>query len=496
MKYQSSSTELHHEIFGSTLDKTEMTPYLLLPADNYAKALLQSVQMMKNRGFDVVEGHGLLDSERHRAAAYIAQSCNYFSNWLLPTVKSQLEALASRNSANAPLYHINIGAIGQVERILADGAFRALIDEDPRHLFLLAASRRYPKLFHGYKGANLTVPGPWQQTACSILKMGHLIKSIEEDSQDINDYAQLGFFLATTRESLEDLFHYEWENPVHIPTNEPAQIAYVKVATFFHKLKESILWNHTTQCYVFDSGDGVQVDIAEIKARLKSPESMVIKLGENLEGESYDIRDILAITFVLKHKDDTLKLFHSLQKKGVLLQENTNSLSITQTLFDSPHSMVDAVRRLMNSLSKSAHHEVAYTEQELLAHGTTFYEALSQRTNANTHTSLKHRKFQCQLSFSLPIHREAATHNIIIPGTPAYTRRSEIEKKTQQQTLCVELRISDVETWTTSEQKGDAHHDAYKFRQLISVMNRVFKNVFHIPPDSIPTLRKDQAELF
>ena len=53
---------------------------------------------------------------------------------------------------------------------------------------------------------------------------------------------------------------------------------------------------------------------------------MVTKLGKDLEGEAYDIRDILAITFILKDRDDTLKLFHALQKKGVILQENTNFL--------------------------------------------------------------------------------------------------------------------------------------------------------------------------
>ncbi|MBN2715932.1 MAG: hypothetical protein JXX14_08750 [Deltaproteobacteria bacterium] len=496
MTDKSSSTELHHEIFGSTLDRTEMTPYLLLSADNYSKALLQASQMLKNRGFDVVDGYGLLESERHRAKGYIAQSCSYFSNWLLPTVKSQLEKLAALNSANGPLYRNGIDAIAQVEGILADDAFRSVTDEDPRHLFLLASSKRYPHLFFGYRGKNVTVPAHWQQAACAILKMGFLIKSIEEDSQDINDYAQLGFFLATTRKNLHDLFQYEWENPSHIPSSEPAQIAYVKIATFFHKLKESIVWNESDGCFVFDSGDGVQVDIVDIRARLKSPESMVIKLGKNLEGESYDIRDILAITFVLKHRDDTLKLFHALQKKGVILQENTNSLSITQTLFDSPRSMIDAVGRLMTSLSKSAHHEQVYSEAELLAHGTAFYEALSQNARKNTHTSPGHRKFQCQLSFSLPIHREAETHKIIIPGTATYARRGDVKKTTQQQTLGVELRISDAESWKTSEQKGDAHHDAYKFRQLIAVMNRIFKHVFHMPPDCIDQLRKDQAQLF
>lgn len=473
-----------------------MTPYLLLSADNYTKALGQSAQMLKNRGFDVVEGYGLLDSERRRAAGYITQSCSYFTDWLLPTVKSQLTRLAAIHSENAPLYRSNLSAIAQVEKNLADADFSSLIDEDPRHLFLLASSRRYPALFDGYKGTTLTVPIEWQQTACAILKMGYLIKSIEEDSQDIHDYAQLGFFLATTGKSLHDLFHYDWENPVHLPTGEAAQIAYVKIAAFFHKLKESISWNTENQCLNFDSGDGVQVDIADIKARLKSPESMVIKLGKNLEGESYDIRDVLAITFVLKHRDDTLKLFHALQKKGVILQENTSSLSITQTLFDSPRSMIHAVGRLMTSLSKSAHHELAYTEQELMAHGQTFYDALSKNAKKNTHSSHGHRKFQCQLSYSLPIHREAASHKIIIPGTPTYARRGEIEITTQQQTLGVELRISDEESWKTSELKGDAHHDAYKFRQLVAVMNRLFKNVFHMPPGSIEQLRKDQSQLF
>jgi len=72
---------------------------------------------------------------------------------------------------------------------------------------------------------------------------------------------------------------------------------------------------------IFNSGDGVEVDIADIKSRLKSPESMFTKLGKDIEGEAQDIRDILAITFILKSKDDTLKLFHALQKRGVILQE-------------------------------------------------------------------------------------------------------------------------------------------------------------------------------
>jgi uncharacterized protein (TIGR04552 family) len=342
----------------------------------------------------------------------------------------------------------------------------------------------------------MKIPHEWQQTACSMLKMGYLIKSIEEESQDINDYAQLGFFLENEQQSLDDLFNYDWENPKHIPASESAQNAFVKISTFFHRLKQSISVDEQHNWLVFDSGDGVRVNIMEIKARLKSPESMVTKLGKDLEGEAYDIRDILAITFILKDRDDTLKLFHALQKKGVILQENTNSLSITQTLFDDPESMTGAIRRLMISLSQSAGQLESPSEQELFANAQTFYDALSMNAKKNQHSSTGHRKFQCKIFFSLPIHREAETHKIIIPGTPLYARRNQVNKKTQQHTLGVELRISDEESWRTSEQKGDSHHNAYKFRQLISVMNRVFKNVFYMPKENIAELKKDQSTLF
>ena len=496
MEQRLSSQELHHVIFGSILDRAEMSPYLLLSADNYQTALRQAAKMMNNRGFDITGNGELQESEQERAKAYVNRTYNYFFNWMFPFVKTQLKGLLALDSINTDLYRINLLAIGRVESILNNTRFQDIARKDPRHLFLLASSGKYPTVFHGYQGKNMDVPLEWQQTACSMLKMGYLIKSIEEESQDINDYAQLGFFLETEHQSLDDLFNYDWENPKHIPASESAQNAFVKISSFFHKLKESITFDDQQNWLVFDSGDGVRVNIVEIKARLKSPESMVTKLGKDLEGEAYDIRDILAITFILEDKDDTLKLFHALQKKGVLLQENTTSQSITQTLFDAPESMVEAVRRLMVSLSKSAGHEETSTEQELLANAQTFYEALSMNAAKNQHSSLGHRKFQCKISFSLPIHRLAETHKIMIPGTPIYARRNQVDKKTQQHTLGVELRISDEESWRTSEQKGDSHHDAYKFRQLISVMNRVFKNVFYMPKESIAQLKKDQSTLF
>jgi uncharacterized protein (TIGR04562 family) len=496
MEQHPSSQELHHQIFGSILDRTGMSPYLLLSANNYQTALKQASKMMSNRGFDMIDNGELQKSERERAKNYITRTYKYFFNLMFPFVKAQFNGLLALNSSNADLYRKSLQAIAQVESILNNTEFQAIASEDPRHLFLLASSGKYPAVFHGYQGKNLEIPLEWQQTACSMLKMGYLIKSIEEESQDINDYAQLGFFLEAEKQSLDDLFKYDWENPKHIPASESAQNAFVKISTFFHKLKDSITFDDQQNWFVFDSGDGVRVNITEIKARLKSPESMVTKLGKDLEGEAYDIRDILAITFILKERDDTLKLFHALQKKGVILQENTSSLSITQTLFDDPESMIEAVRRLMISLSQSAGHEETPSEQELLANAKTFYEALSMNAAKNQHSSLGHRKFQCKLSFSLPIHRDAETHKIMIPGTPIYTTRNQIAKKTQQHTLGVELRISDEQSWRTSEQKGDSHHDAYKFRQLISVMNRVFKNVFNVPKVRIAQLKIDQSRFF
>ncbi|MBI5634775.1 MAG: hypothetical protein HZA15_15005 [Nitrospirae bacterium] len=491
-----SGNELHHEIFGSILDRTEMTPFLLRPANDYATARAQAGRIMGNRGFDLIGSTELQESERQRADEYIKRVYQYFLDWLFPFVRRQLQGLVALQSANAALYGQCLDAIAEIEAFLMNAEFRRIVSEDPRHLFLLSSSRRYPHVFYGHEGRDFNVPPAWQQIACSMLKMAHLIKSVEEDSQDINDYAQLGFFLEEQGQSLDDLYQYDWDNPRHIPDNEPAQRAFVKVSSFFYKLKESLTFDQNEGCLVFNSGDGVTVPIAQIKARLKSPESMFTKLGKDLEGEAYDIRDILAITFILRSMDDTLKLFHALQKRGVILQENTASHSITQTLFDSPESMKEAVRRLMVSLAQSGGRYEMPDEAELLANAGTFYEALSVDAAKNQHSSLGHRKFQCKLAFSVPIHHAADTNEIMIPGTPVYTMRDRVSKKTQQHTLGVELRISDELSWRASEMKGESHHDAYKFRQLVAVMNRIFSGRFPIIDESLARLRADQEALF
>ncbi|MBL7031917.1 MAG: hypothetical protein ISR97_01910 [Nitrospira sp.] len=488
--------DLHHEIFGSILDRSEMTPYLLLRTDGYDSALRQAAKIMGNRGFDVLEDGELGAGEKKRAIGYIEHAYRYCFNFLFPALKGQLQKLETLNSLNLELYRGCLQAIADTEAIMESGAFREVVFEDPRHLFLMASSRKYPHVFHGYKGRNMDINSDQQQTACSILKVAYLIKSIEEDSQDINDYGQLGLFFEMEGQSLNNLYNYNWHRPQDLPESEPAQRAFVKISSFFLKLKDFINFDKNKECLVFNSGDGVEVEIVKIESRLKSPESMFTKLGKDVEGEVHNIRDVLALTFIIKNMDDTLMLFHALQKRGVILQENTISQTITQTLFSQPKDMSKAVRRLIVSLGKSEGEDSIPDDKTIMEYADKFYSALSVNAAKNPHSSMGHNKFQCKLNISIPIHRNTETGRILIPGTEEYMMRNITGKKTGQHTLPLELRISDEQSWRQSEQKGDSHHDAYKFRQLVSVMNRVFQNRFNLTENNFTQLREDQKKLF
>jgi hypothetical protein len=67
---------------------------------------------------------------------------------------------------------------------------------------------------------------------------------------------------------------------------------------------------------------------------------------------------------------------------------------------------------------------------------------------------------------------------------------------TRQQTLPVELRISDISSWEKSELRGESHHIAYKFRQLLVLADRLFSPLLSFPPENFDLLRQDQEELF
>jgi uncharacterized protein (TIGR04562 family) len=487
--------ELYHEIFGSILDRREMTPYLLQNCDDYQDALNQASRMMANRGFDLSDGQ-LSDREKKRAIDYVHLSISYFTEWLFPFIRRQLLTLIRLGSAGEELYRECLKALQTTEETFYDDTFTRLITSDPRHLFLLASSGSNESLFKGQGEFPQDVPWLWQRVSCGTLKMCHLIKSIEEDSQDISDFTRLGFFLQSKGISLENLYQYNWNAAVDIPTEESARRAFVKVATFFMKINESIVHNDRDDSLLFVSGDGVTVPIVEIKARLKSPESMFTKLGKSIENEVFNIRDILAITFILKDRDDALTLFHALQKRGVILQEYTVSPSITQTLFRTPEEMHEAVSRLMIGLSRSSGENEIPDKKVIQENALHFFNGLNVARAANNHSSGGHRKFQCKINYTLPVHREWDSNCILVPGTTEYDQRDKKKLVTKQHTLPVELRISDVISWRESELHGDAHHDAYKSRQLLSVMSRLFAPLFPFEETDMRQLRDDQKKIF
>jgi uncharacterized protein (TIGR04562 family) len=490
------SHELYHEIFGSVIDRTEMTPYLFLRSSGYREALGQATRMMGNRGFDTANAIDLRSNEHERAAGYVRRARSYLCDWLFPFLSRQLERLAALKSANRLTYGACLDTIAELRTTFDDAVLCGLIEDDPRHLLLLASSRKYPHLFHGYRGRRLAVSPAWQHAACAILKTAQLFKSVEENDQDIHDYARLGMALESRGASLENLFDFNWDNPTWLPEDEPARRAFVKVSAFFHKMRESMTADPARGGLVFKSGDGVDVEIAEVKARLKSPESMITKLGKTVDSEAHEIRDILAVTFLLKSREDTLTLFHALQKRGVILQENTVSHSITQTLFDSPKDMLEAVRRLMINVARSEGNSRRPSTARLRAEAAQFFDALSVNAVKNPDSSAGHRKFQCKLNFAVPVVRDARTNVILVPGTPAYAQRDTRDTTIQQHSLGVELRISDGNNWHHFELRGESHHDAYRFRQLLSLMTRVFRPTFQFPREASAQLRKDQNILF
>jgi uncharacterized protein (TIGR04552 family) len=487
--------ELYHDIFGSVLDRTELTPYLLRNCEDYPSAMGRATMMMGNRGFYIVDGE-LGAGEAERAAAYVSQSLEYMKGALFPVVATQLHDLALIGSPQKGLYDEAADSIANLENLLTQGELSTLIREDPRHLFLLASSAKYPHLFRGHPSGPDRVPPRWRMAGCAVLKMCHLIKAIEEDSQDIYDYTRLGLFFESHGIPLTDLFNFSWSAPGIEPEDENARRAFVKLSSFFGKLHSSITMNREQGTIVFNSGDGVQVDIVDVKARLKSPESMFAKLGKEAKEEAYNIRDILAVTFLLKKREDSLTLFHALQKQGVILQENTASTSITQTLYDTPEEMTEAVRCLMGNLARREGNFAEPSPEEVRSNSKAFFNALSTNAGLNPDSSGQHRKFQCKIKFSVPVQYDRLTHRVLIPGTADVFEADDSAIITRQHTLPIELRISDIHSWELSELTGDAHHDAYKCRQYLSLLNRLFSPLISFPEEAFPQLRKDQNRLF
>lgn len=476
--------ELYHDIFGSVLDRSELTPYLLRNCGSYDISLARASLMMANRGFAVENGKPDA-GELERAAAYVAQATGYITGYLAPTVERHLADLSRLGPAQAERWERPLGEIRKVLSLLLPGDLEALISEDPRHLFLLSSSVKYPHLFRGRDGGPDPVPAEWRMAGCSALKMCHLVKSLEEDSQDVYEWARLGFWFEAQGIPLGGLFDFPWDEIPGDGIDDSALRSFMKLRVFFRKLQSSITADKETGELVFNSGDGVFVRIAEVKARLKSPESMLAKLGKDASEEAYTIRDILAVTFLLRDKNDSLTLFHALQKQGVILQENTASSSITQTLFDTSEDMEEAVKILMRNLARREGVLAEPDPEAVARNARSFFAALRTNANVNPHTSNDHRKFQCKLNFSVPVRLGGET--------PAVTRPLSM---TRQHTVPIELRISDAESWERSEYRGEAHHDAYKCRQLLRLSHRLFSPLFSFPSEWFDALRADQNLLY
>lgn len=482
-----NAQELYHEIFGSVLDRSELTPYLLRNCEDYARSMKGATLMMGNRGF-LLEGDDLAPGERERAALYVAAARDYALKSLFPAVKAQLSALARLESPLRAAYERSLEDLDSLAVLFASGEFRELVDADPRHLFLLASSAKYPHLFAGYARGPHRVPPRWRMAGCSTLKLCHLIKAIEEDSEDVYDYARLGLWFESLGVPLSGLASFPWEDGQNIPPDPNGRRAYVKLASFFRRLNGFLSGTEGNGTLEFTSGDGVSVDLVAIKARLKSPESMFTKIGKASAEETYNIRDILALTFLIKKREDSLTLFHALQKQGVILQENIESSSVTQTLFDSPEDMRGAVRDLMRTLAQREGISGEPDEEAVAKNAEAFFRALGTNAAANPHSSGQHRKFQCKINFSVPVQYDRDTGLVLAEGAPGAI--------TRQHTLPVELRISDIASWEASELTGEAHHEAYKLRQHLVLMDRVFSPLFSFPEESFAELRRDQNRQF
>lgn len=479
--------ELYHEIFGSVLDRKELTPYLLRNCGDYDASMKSATLMMGNRGL-IVEDGNLAPGEKERASTYVSEAIDYMTGALFPAVKKQLVALSRLESPLHGDYERSLAEIGELAALVSSGSFRELVDADPRHLFLLASSAKYPHLFRGYPTGPDRVHPRWRMAGCSILKLCLLIKAIEEDSEDVYDYARLGLWFESRGIPLTGIARLDWKKEGNVPEDLNGRRAYVKLAAFFRKLSGSLTGSAENRTLAFNSGDGVSVDLVAIKARLKSPESMFAKIGKAAAEETYNIRDILALTFLIKRREDSLTLFHALQKQGVILQENIESSSVTQTLFDSPEDMRTAVRDLMLTLARREGIEGEPDEDAVAKNAEDFFRALGTNAQANPHSSGQHRKFQCKINFSVPVQYDRGTGRVLtVPAPGAVTR---------QHTLPVELRISDIASWEASELKGEAHHEAYKLRQHLVLMNRLFSPLFIFPEENFASLRADQNTLF
>jgi hypothetical protein len=109
--------------------------------------------------------------ELERASRYVSAALDYALSSLIPPVRSQFCRLASLKTSLEGRYRAAEESLASMTSLLSSGEFRDLVDEDPRHLFLLASSAKYPLLFEGKPGFSTRVPPRWRFAACTVLKL-------------------------------------------------------------------------------------------------------------------------------------------------------------------------------------------------------------------------------------------------------------------------------------------------------------------------------------
>ena len=194
MEKTPTDQELHHEIFGSILDRTEMTPFLLLPARDYATSLMQAAKMMTNRGFDAQGGGELPGGGRARLeVAHTGARCSFVGRPPRPDFRApRLEAASCLRAASVILRastygvcrrgHQQLEAAGAVPFMRQEGS---LSEQTCR---MDAARRPVPlcDLLTQYAGLRPAI----EEAVCRVLASGQAIlgPEVEALEREVAEY--------------------------------------------------------------------------------------------------------------------------------------------------------------------------------------------------------------------------------------------------------------------------------------------------------------------
>jgi len=465
------------EILGSPLDEKRLKEKEI-GKKHYKESLKAATRVLLRRGIDL-EGH---ESEKERARRYIETGKKFILEHQLPFVKKELEKLieTSPDSPNLESYKKSLNQIVEIEKKFSNPLFNKIIDEDPRHLLLMASTRSKSKTFNGYGNvADFPISKDMQNAACSLLKATYLAKSIDEDTPRMRRFSKLSFFLSE-HHSLKNLDEIDWENPKILPADQEAQLAYSKVSDFMKSLKSNLKenWGYDDEgrpqkniSWVGD--DGQEIKISRIASRIKDAYSLMTKLAKGAKEQAEGVKDFVGVSFIVKDENEIFKLYQAITNSGMVTQDNLYQGSVIQTIFNS----TEEVRPLARELAKN-YSEINEDNFEQFAEAI-FRKITPDTQKKNGDSAGKHRKFQFKINISQRIIRDADAGRVILPGMEMPEKL-----KISNETLPVEIRISTEKIWQEAEEIGRSSHSAYKLRQNLKAMEREFKGMFEFDGDN------------